>query len=121
MSEETEAAAPGTEGLVDPFAAPLVEPGVIETDFQGRSLDWAQKDGLDAYDATANKFSKAVESMNQAGSSPDLVAAVIFTAATEENARLRYPAGTDAEAMIAKRNEVGDEAFVAGIRQQMLG
>ena len=89
-------------------------------DAAGDAYDSAAETASDAYDATANKFNEAVESMNQAGSSPDLVAEVIFAAATDETTRLRYPAGADAEAMIARRNEVGDEAFVAGIRQQLL-
>jgi len=99
----------------------IIEPGVIDTEFQGRSLDWAQRDGLSDYDNTIAKFNKAMETMNQSSSPPSLVAEVNYTAVTDDSAQLRYPVGPDALALLEQRNAAGDEAFVAGIRTQLLG
>ena len=59
--------------------------------------------------------------MNQSSSPPSLVAEVIYTAVTDDSAQLRYPVGADALALLEQRNAAGDEAFVAGIRTQLLG
>ncbi|BDD06767.1 SDR family oxidoreductase [Aureibacter tunicatorum] len=99
----------------------IVEPGVIETDFQGRSLDWAKQEGLTAYDKTIEKFNKAMVSMNQGSSPATLVAEKIFEAANDPSNRLRYLAGADAEELFKQRRQAGDEVFVEGIRKQTLG
>ena len=99
----------------------IIEPGVIDTEFQGRSLDWAQREGLSDYDNTIAKFNKAMETMNQSSSPPSLVAETIYAAITDDSTQLRYPVGPDAFAMLEQRNAAGDEAFVAGIRTQLLG
>ena len=49
------------------------------------------------------------------------IAAVVYEAATDGKSTLRYVAGEDAKAMYAQRNEVGDEAFRAGIRDMFMG
>lgn len=99
----------------------IVEPGVIETEFQGRSLDWAAREGLDAYDGTIAKFQRAMEGMNQASSPASLVAETVWEAAHDASSRLRFLCGADAEQMFAGRRQAGDEAFVEGIRAQTLG
>ena len=98
----------------------IIEPSEIDTEFQGRSLDWAQCEGLSDYDNTIAKFNKAMETMNQSSSPPSLVAETIYAAITDDSTQLRYPVGPDAFAMLEQRNAAGDEAFVAGIHTQLL-
>lgn len=52
------------------------------------------------------------------GSEPIVIAEVIYTAASDGEDRLRYPAEQDAIDKIAKRHTEGDEAFIDDIRCQ---
>lgn len=96
----------------------LIEPGVISTEFSGRSMTWASKDGLTEYNAVIEKI------MNnpslRAGSPPELVAETIYTAATDGKPQLRYVSGPDAEQLSELRRANGGDAFVATIKQMML-
>jgi NAD(P)-dependent dehydrogenase (short-subunit alcohol dehydrogenase family) len=70
----------------------IVEPGPIKTDFYDRSIEIMQKPGLAAYD---NFVNNAMPGLNQAGANapgPELVAKVIYRAATDGSWRIRYPA-----------------------------
>ncbi len=83
----------------------LVEPGVIKTDFYDRSLDRTDSSGLDgAYDGFIRRAKKSMsEAFIRQGSEPDLVARVIFKAATDSGRRLRYQVGMDARSMRVMR------------------
>ncbi len=45
----------------------------------------------------------------------------IYEATTDGKAQLRYLLGEDARQSYAIREQVGDDAFMVGMRQQMLG
>jgi NAD(P)-dependent dehydrogenase (short-subunit alcohol dehydrogenase family) len=92
----------------------LVEPGVIKTDFVTRSLDVLKKDGLDVYDAFTKKFTEGWSSARNA-SSPELVAEVIYGAATDGTDQLRYTAGDDAKMVIETRAKISQEDYYATI------
>jgi NAD(P)-dependent dehydrogenase (short-subunit alcohol dehydrogenase family) len=85
-----------SEGLVyelEPFniRVKIVEPGPIKTDFYDRSMDLMTKPGLTAYD---DFVGKAMPNMQKAGASapgPEVVARVIYKAATDGSKQLRYP------------------------------
>ena len=96
----------------------LVEPGSIATDFSTRSLDRLQKEGLSAYDDMLKKF---VEnwSKGRKASSPELVAEVIYQAATDGTSQLRYIAGDDAKMVIETRAKISQEEYYAMIRQRL--
>ncbi len=47
-----------------------------------------------------------------------IIAEVIFSAATDGEDRLRYPAGQDFIDKVAKRRANGDEVFLADMRHQ---
>jgi NAD(P)-dependent dehydrogenase (short-subunit alcohol dehydrogenase family) len=96
----------------------LVEPGSIKTDFTSRSLDRLQKDGLDAYDDLIKKF-MASWAAGRTSSPPELVAEVIYQAATDGTSQLRYIAGEDAKMIIDTRSKISQEDYYSMIRKRL--
>ena len=99
----------------------LIEPGAIATDFGSRSMDFQHNENLSEYNQTVEAFSKAMETLGspENQSTPDLVADVIFGAATDGKDQLRYLAGADAEQFIGARNTMDDKAFFGMIKQSL--
>ncbi len=95
-----------------------VAPGAISTDFIGRSLD---RSVHPAYTALEEKLFGAADAMMQAASTPRQIAEVVYEAATDDKDQIRYMAGPDAQAMYARRNELGNEEFRKETRKQILG
>jgi len=83
----------------------VVEPGGVATDFGGRSLEYQHNEELTEYNAfvgsTMEAFGKAFDA--DTISTPDLIANVIFTAATDNSKTLRYRAGEDAKQLLGAR------------------
>ena len=98
----------------------IIEPGGVDTDFGGRSMDFCVQEGLTAYNEATGKFQSNWGKSGLATSTPEFLAQGIYAAATDGKSQLRYLIGQDAEQTYAMRQQVGDDAFVAGIRQQML-
>jgi NAD(P)-dependent dehydrogenase (short-subunit alcohol dehydrogenase family) len=96
----------------------LIEPGAIQTDFSGRSLDRLQKDGLVAYNSLVETFVKNWGAGRRA-SSAELVAEVMFQAATDGTSQLRYVAGEDAKMVLDTRAKITQEEYYAMIRQRL--
>jgi NAD(P)-dependent dehydrogenase (short-subunit alcohol dehydrogenase family) len=97
-----------------------IAPGHIKTDFSGRSMV------LSPHPAYAEAIGKVFSAFSdparaQSGSTAAQIAEVVFEAATDASPRLRYLAGSDAQATYAQRLAVGDEAFRAAIMQRFLG
>ncbi|MEO0340422.1 MAG: SDR family oxidoreductase [Bacteroidota bacterium] len=93
----------------------IVEPGGVATDFGGRSLDFQHNQELTEYNEFVGSF---MESMTKAMdpstmSKPELIAEIIYTAATDGTDTLRYRAGADAEQLLAARSNMTDEQFFA--------
>lgn len=98
----------------------LVEPGAIATDFGSRSMDFQHNPELTDY----NKIVGAVQAAFQGNdssiySSPELVADVIFNAATDGTDTMRYRAGKDAEQLLDARKAMSDADFTAMMRSNM--
>ncbi|MEM9919186.1 MAG: SDR family oxidoreductase [Bacteroidota bacterium] len=100
----------------------IVEPGGVATDFGGRSLDMQHNPELTEYNEYVTKFMAAMgEAMNpETMSKPELIANVIYTAATDNTDTLRYRAGVDAEQLLTARKSMTDEEFF-GMMQQQFG
>lgn len=96
-----------------------VSPGGIATDFAGRSLDMSMHE---AYSEDVQKLMSVMTNpeRQQSYSTAEQIAEVVYEAATDGQSKLRYVAGEDAKAMYAQRNEAGDEAFRAGIREMFM-
>ncbi|ASK29053.1 short-chain dehydrogenase/reductase [Chryseobacterium sp. T16E-39] len=85
-----------------------VSPGGIKTDFISRSLDMGTQP---EYEPMINKMFSNTEVMMEGASEPELIAEVVYEAATDGKKQLRYVAGADANALYAQRLELGAEAF----------
>jgi len=96
----------------------IVEPGMIATDFGGRSLDFTNDENLTEYQNLVNALMAAMPTMAESASPASVVAEVIFKAATDGTDQLRYTAGEDAKMLMANRQQYDDATFMGGIKSQ---
>ena len=96
----------------------LVEPGMIATDFAGRSFDFSNDESMAEYLKIVGALMTAMPAMAQNASPASVVAEVIFEAATDGKKQLRYTAGEDAKMLIANRQQYDDATFIGGIKSQ---
>lgn len=97
----------------------IVEPGMIDTDFGGRSLDVSHDENLTEYQEFVDRFFAAMGPLAQNGSDPSVVAEVIYQAATDGTDQLRYTAGPDARELLAKRKLADDHHFLESIKASL--
>jgi NAD(P)-dependent dehydrogenase (short-subunit alcohol dehydrogenase family) len=98
----------------------IIEPGIIRTDFGGRSFDFAIDETLTDYaNAPAAMQSVFANLISTPASSPDVVAEVIWNAANDTGDRLRYPAGPDAVELLDRRKAEDDATFIGNIKALM--
>ncbi|MGQ1910736.1 SDR family oxidoreductase [Marinifilum sp. RC60d5] len=96
----------------------IIEPGIIATDFGGRSLDFNNDENMTEYQASVEKLMKFHNNFNEVASQPIVVTEQIYAAITDGTNTLRYEAGADAVDLLANRKKLNDELFIAGIKQQ---
>jgi NAD(P)-dependent dehydrogenase (short-subunit alcohol dehydrogenase family) len=94
----------------------IIEPGRVKTDFGGRSFDFSNDASLTEYQPLVQALARALGPGSGEGSSPEAVAEVVFTAATDGADQLRYEATPDAVQLLARRRAVDDATFFAGMR-----
>jgi short-subunit dehydrogenase len=96
----------------------IVEPGMVATDFAGRSFDFANDENMPEYQKIVGSLINALPAMTQNASPASVVAEVIFEAATDGKSQLRYTAGDDAKILIQNRSEFDDSTFLNEIKSQ---
>jgi len=96
----------------------IVEPGMVKTDFAGRSFDFSNDPALQDYQPLVQSLLGALGPMSEMASPPEVVAEVVHQAATDGTPRLRYEAGADAAQLLAARRATDDANFLAGIKAQ---
>ena len=96
----------------------IIEPGMIATDFAGRSFDFSNDENMHEYQNIVVALMNALPAMAQNASPARIVADVIFEAATDGKNQLRYTAGEDAKMLIANRQQYDDATFIGGIKSQ---
>lgn len=96
----------------------IIEPGMVNTDFAGRSFDFSHDPALTEYQPVVDALLGAMGPMAATASSPDHIAEVIFTATTDPSDTLRYEAGSDAVALLANRRAADDATFIGAMRGQ---
>lgn len=97
----------------------IVEPGMIRTDFGGRSFDFAMDEALADYTPTAQAMGRLFGKLAANPSAPEAVADVIWQAVNEPGDRLRFRAGKDAETLLDRRKLEDDESFLGSIKALM--
>ncbi|MGK5092797.1 SDR family oxidoreductase [Deltaproteobacteria bacterium TL4] len=97
----------------------LIEPGLVKTDFDGRSKEEAAIQYISDYDSYVERTMKKIMASYKFGTTPEKVAQVIYKATTDNNHRLRYPIGLDADALLFIRRLLPDHFFDGMIRQTM--
>ncbi|MCY3995500.1 MAG: SDR family oxidoreductase [Rhodobacter sp.] len=97
----------------------IVEPGMIATDFGGRSFDFANEPAIKEYQGVVGAMMSSMANQAFPPSPPELVAEVIWTAVTDGTTTLRYRAGQDAEILLTNRKAADDATFIGGIKERM--
>lgn len=89
----------------------LIEPGGVQTEFAGRSMNFVEGDDPD-YNAIQSKLLKALKGEDAAfPSQPMDVAKMIFKVATTKSKKMRYLVGRDAKMMIGMNKLLGTGNF----------
>jgi short-subunit dehydrogenase len=96
----------------------IIEPGMIATDFAGRSFDFSNDESIAEYQNIVGALMKAMPVMSENASPAIVVADVIFEAATDGKNQLRYTAGEDAKILVANRQQYDDVTFIGSIQSQ---
>ena len=94
----------------------LIEPGLIATEFTGRSRSFVRPTDTDVYDDYLSAFSKAAEKAMKGASQPAVVADAMYRAAVDGSTKLRYPVGAPAPIMLRLRKMLSDGMFFKMIR-----
>ena len=99
----------------------IVEPGGVATDFGGRSMDFQHDESLTEYNGFVGGVMKTIgQIMDPAKmSTPEMIAEVIYAAATDGSDTLRYRAGADAEQLLTARANMDDTSFTQMMKGQM--
>jgi short-subunit dehydrogenase len=88
----------------------LVEPGGVHTEFIN-NISLTGNDDIADYKEGLEKYMGAIQNYMDHLSTSESIAAIIYTAVTDNKEQLRYLAGPDAEQFMAARNAMDDKAF----------
>jgi NADP-dependent 3-hydroxy acid dehydrogenase YdfG len=94
----------------------VIEPGMIKTDFGGRSFDFNNDPKLPEYQPLVRKLTETFGPMMASASTPEQIADVVYIAVTDGTDRLRYEAGPDASQILGNRKAADDATFMAAVR-----
>jgi short-subunit dehydrogenase len=97
----------------------IIEPGPVKTDFYGRSADVAAVNSIRDYQQFVETVRPQMEEAGANGSLPEVVAKVIYKAATDGSWKLRYPAGGNAGLLLFLRKLLPDSTF-SGLVNQLI-
>lgn len=97
----------------------IVEPGMVKTDFGGRSFDFAMDETLADYAPTAEAMGRLFGKLAANPSAPEVVAEVIWQAVNETGDHLRFRADHDAHALLEDRKAKNEATFIGGIKDLM--
>jgi NADP-dependent 3-hydroxy acid dehydrogenase YdfG len=96
----------------------IIEPGMVMTDFGGRSFDFSNDDSLAEYQNLVKGVFAGFGASQESASTAADIAEVIYRAATDGSDQLRYPAGKDAAFLLDKRKTEDDDTFLKDISSQ---
>ena len=89
----------------------IIEPGLINTNFAGSSMAWANHVNIDEYKSYSASVMRALMQSMVMASQPEDVAKVIYEASQDQSGKMRFVVGEDATKIIAKTGELKAEEF----------
>lgn len=95
----------------------IIEPGIIKTDFYDRSQVIFQNAGLTAYKRYQELALSTIKTLNAKAPGPEVVARVMFKAATDRSDRMRYSVGGQAPLLLFLRRILPNRWFFAIVRK----
>ena len=97
----------------------LIEPGVIGTEFIGRSKEVTTNSEIKAYDGYVDKVLERLLLFYKVATPAEKVAKIIYKAATNKSSKLRYPIGLDADSLLLLRKLLPDRIFLGAINKSL--
>lgn len=94
----------------------LIEPGIIQSEFYGRSRQFVKPTDTTVYDAYLQKFETAANEAMQKAEKPELVAKEIVRAAEDRSDKMRYPIGYPSPLLLRLRKLVPDSWFFGMVK-----
>ena len=95
----------------------LIEPGPIVTEFYGRSRQFVKSNDTHLYDTFIQKFNDAAEKVMKQAEGPDVVAKMIYKAATDNSSQMRYPVGKPGPMLLKLRKLLSDKLYFLMVRK----
>ena len=95
----------------------LIEPGPIVTEFYGRSRQYIKPVDTNQYDGFIQKFNEAAQKVMKEAEGPEVVAKVIFNAATDSSNQMRYPVGKPGPMLLILRKLLPDSLYFLMVRK----
>ena len=96
----------------------IIQPGAIQTDFGGRSFDFANDESIEEYQGAVRGVLSFVESIFSEASPPRAVAEVIWTAVNDGTNQMRYAAAGGSENFLAERAALDDATYFQTMRER---
>lgn len=96
----------------------IIEPGMVNTDFGGRSFDFANDQSMKEYQGVVEKLFSGWKASATSPSEPEEIAEVIYAAVTDGTNTLRYRAGSDSHKLLENRKLLNDEAFIKSLKDK---
>lgn len=95
----------------------LIEPGPIVTEFYGRSRQYIKPVDTNQYDGFIQKFNAAAQKVMKDAEGPEVVAKVIFKAATDSSNQMRYAVGKPGPILLILRKLLPDSLYFLMVRK----
>jgi NAD(P)-dependent dehydrogenase (short-subunit alcohol dehydrogenase family) len=93
-----------------------IEPGAVKTDFYNRSMDLFSNNAITEYDTYEQVTYRNTQKAGENAPGPDVVAVMIYKAATNNSSRMRYPVGSQSPLLLFLRRILPNRWFIGIVR-----
>ncbi|OUL34668.1 SDR family oxidoreductase [Nostoc sp. 106C] len=95
----------------------IIEPGAIKTEFYGNGRQFIMSDDLPMYKSLVDTVEKVSQEAGRNGEPPEVVAKVIFQAASDRSSKMRYSVGQPAPLLLMLRKLLPDSWYFSIIKR----